>query len=279
MGVSPSLSFNLIWSSSSHLSLKMLRFTLLVLLQLGVAHLQNCPLSKTFNKCVEGSSGQRLFGSDPTYWDPNTVIEAGPDPHYDCRPCCSDESFCSIPQCDTGLIAPGCNEDQEPATPSPIQHDVPDVRTGPSYINEDLPSQVSRGRQTGRTQRPIQHEIGIDVRTGPSYINEDLHSQVSRGRQTGRAQRPSYNLYNLYTSNGALCDACKQAVNAIKRAKRNIRNEQARARRVNEILNNKLCYHVDQAEYRLCQDKGDQMRNLGAGANPTTVCINTQYCR
>jgi len=134
---------------------------------------------------------QFLSSSDPTHWDPNTVIEAGQDPHYDCRPCCSDESFCSIPQCDTGLIAPGCNEDQEPATPSPIQHDVHDVRTGPSYINEDVPPR-----------------------------------QLSRGRQTDRTQRPSYNLYNLFTSNGALCEACKQAVNAIKAAKRNIRNEQ-----------------------------------------------------
>merc|ERR1711874_840453 len=122
---------NLIWSSSSHLNLKMLRFTLLLLLQLGVAHFQNCPLSKTFLQCDKGTGGRRFFGSDPTHWDPDTVIDAGMDQHYDCRACCRDESVCSIPQCDTGLTSPGCHMDQ-----------------GPEIVDEDLPSpQVPRDWQ------------------------------------------------------------------------------------------------------------------------------------
>merc|ERR1712203_499905 len=152
---------DLIWSSSSHLNLKMLRFTLLLLLQLGVAHFQNCPLSKTFLQCDKGTGGRRFFGSDPTHWDPDTVIDAGMDQHYDCRACCRDESVCSIPQCDTGLTSPGCHMDQ-----------------GPEIVDEDLlPPQVSGDGQD----------------QGPEIVDEDqLSRQVSHERLTDRTRRPSH---------------------------------------------------------------------------------------
>jgi len=221
----------------------MLRFTLLLLLQLGVAHFQNCPLSKTFLQCDKGTGGRRFFGSDPTHWDPDTVIDAGMDQHYDCRACCRDESVCSIPQCDTGLTAPGCDEDQ-----------------GPDTVNEDqLSPEVFH---EGQHQRPA----------FPRPSTNAFSGQVSRERQTERTQRLSDG------NNFALCGACKQAVRKIKAAKRNIGDKQTRARRVNEILNNRLCYRVDQDEYRLCQEKVDQMRNLAPGANPTTVCTYTEFC-
>merc|ERR1711913_126303 len=141
------------------LNLKMLRFTLLLLLQLGVAHFQNCPLSKTFLQCDKGTGGRRFFGSDPTHWDPDTVIDAGMDQHYDCRACCRDESVCSIPQCDTGLTSPGCRMDQ-----------------GSEIVDEDLPSpQVPRDWQD----------------QGPAIVDEEqLSRQVSHERLTDR--RPSH---------------------------------------------------------------------------------------
>jgi len=221
----------------------MLRFSLLLLLQLGVAHFQNCPLSKTFLQCDKGTGGRRFFGSDLTHWDPDTVIDAGMDQHYDCRACCRDESVCSIPQCDTGLTSPGCDEDQ-----------------GPEIVNEDLPSPevFHEGQDQGPALPRPSHEI--------------VDPQVSRDRQMDRTQRPSDG------NNFALCGACKQAVHAIKAAKRNIGDEQTRARKVNEILNNRLCYLVDQDEYRLCQEKVDHMRNLRPRVNPTTVCTYTQFC-
>merc|ERR1711874_596622 len=155
---------NLIWSSSSHLNLKMLRFTLLLLLQLGVAHFQNCPLSKTFLQCDKGTGGRRFFGSDPTHWDPDTVIDAGMDRHYDCRACCRDESVCSIPQCDTGLTSPGCHMDQ-----------------GPEIVNEDLLSpQVPRDWQDQGPALPRPSKIPREL----DIVDEDQHSrQVSGGGQ------------------------------------------------------------------------------------------------
>merc|ERR1711874_881826 len=164
---------NLIWSSSSHLNLKMLRFTLLLLLQLGVAHFQNCPLSKTFLQCDKGTGGRRFFGSDPTHWDPDTVIDAGMDQHYDCRACCRDKSVCSIPQCDTGLTSPGCHMDQ-----------------GPEIVDEDLPSpQVPRDWQDQGSALPRPSNIPVEQ----EIVDEDqLSRQVSRERLTDRPRRPSH---------------------------------------------------------------------------------------
>merc|ERR1711879_338090 len=139
-----------------------------------------------------------------------------------------------------------------------------------------------------RTPRPA-YENNFDTASNgatPQFypINEDLPGlpsrQVYHDRQTDRTPRPSYenNFDTANTSNGALCEACKETVNAIRRAEMVITDEQALARRVNKILNNNLCYDVDPAEYLMCLEKGDLMRNLGAGANPTAVCINIQYC-
>merc|ERR1712119_53812 len=44
------------------------------------------------------------------------------------------------------------------------------------------------------------------------------------------------------------------------------------------LVMNGLCYLVDPDEYHMCQEKGDQMRNLGAGATPNTVCTSAQFC-
>merc|ERR1712244_5821 len=194
MGDSLCLSFNLTWSSSSHLNFKMLRFTLLLLLQLGVAHFQNCPLSKTFLQCDKGTGGRRFFGSDPTHWDPDTVIDAGMDQHYDCRACCRDESVCSIPQCDTGLTSPGCHMDQ-----------------GPEIVDEDqLSPQVHRDWQDQGpalhrpSNIPVEHEIvdenllppqvsGDGQDQGPEIVDEEqLSRQVSRERLTDRPRKPSH---------------------------------------------------------------------------------------
>ena len=132
------------------------------------------------------------------------------DPHYDCRPCCKDESACSIPQCDTGLIAPGCNGEQRPATPRSVQHDVLDVRTEPSYI-------------APRTQRPS-YRNNVDTATTSNGANRQFYPD----RQTDRTQRPSYenNVDTATTSNGGLCEACKEAVNKIRRAEMIIVDEQ-----------------------------------------------------
>ena len=184
------------------------------------------------------------------------VIEAGLDPHYDCRLCCTDESVCSIPQCQTGLTAPGCHGDQgqhDQGQHDQGQHDVLDLRTEPSYINEDLPSRQFN-RQTERNQRPSYEN---DVETAPTsngatrQFNPDRQMErtqrrsnennvatapTSNGatrqfhpdRQTERTQRRSNenNVDPAPTSNGAWCQACKKAVNKIRRAESAIRDEQ-----------------------------------------------------